>query len=128
MKRRPKKENKDSVDMAVGETCETSESDDDDDLCHYSPELFCTNKRLPSPQLAVEPETVPSVCVHELDQECGGREDPTEIDPRETLNQPPEVMEDLDLEGGENGTRNVSEEEPNIAVCRKSQREDWWLS
>ncbi len=47
VKRRPKKQNKDSVDMVVGETCDTTESDDDEDLCHYC-ELIHTNRKLPS--------------------------------------------------------------------------------
>ncbi|KAK3556100.1 hypothetical protein QTP70_005241 [Hemibagrus guttatus] len=112
----------DSVDLGRGETHDTSESDDDD-VCYYFPELIHTQGRLPAPPSNVEPETAPSVYAHELNQECVGREDPTESDSIGSLNQSLEVMEDLDLEGGENDTRNVSKEEPKPAVCRKSRRE-----
>lgn len=121
VKRRQRKQNKDSVDQIDCESQELLESEDDD-LCYYRPARISYQRPI-SPPRALEPETVPLEVVPELIQECAGREDLTENDPREILNLLPEVEEDLSLEGGEDDAMNVPPGEPVPMVCRKSQRE-----
>ncbi len=79
VKRRQRKQNKDSVDQIDCGSQELSRSEDDD-LCYYRPARI-RYQRPTSPPRALEPETVPLEGVPELTQECAGREDPTENDP-----------------------------------------------